>query len=382
MAPIGSSMATESKKPLDISNLMSPPEPPQLDSFSQSGTANSMGHTVSDMRRVPGPVVPPLSPPISPATTTDDHALSVASSSVIPMRDPILYPAQGIEYSPAQQPLFVWDESVEAQAVVDHHVVARPAELFQEATPPKREEYELVLHFRSEVMKKFSENPKSWLQRERAQLLADRRAGASRNKLSKLQPILPAKPQQIRKEAQRPRPTKAPMVTKQAKAKPTGPRAIRSRPPQATASREPAKRKASETPDPSSRRAAATTRADEDFNALHDFCPPTDSLPNKPNSLKVVWKGQPVDLDKDPHRNLLHADELAVACNLRLTCAQYLASKRRIFIRRLESLRNGKEFRRTDAQQACKIDVNKASQLWVAFDKVGWFDKTWVERYI
>jgi len=38
-------------------------------------------------------------------------------------------------------------------------------------------------------------------------------------------------------------------------------------------------------------------------------------------------------------------------------------------------LRIGKEFRKTDAQQACKIDVNKASKLWTAFDKVGWFKK-------
>ncbi|KAF7539606.1 hypothetical protein G7Z17_g12393 [Cylindrodendrum hubeiense] len=79
---------------------------------------------------------------------------------------------------------------------------------------------------------------------------------------------------------------------------------------------------------------------------------------------------------------LLHPDELTLAGNLRLDCATYLTSKRRIFERRLQCLRNGKEFRKTDAQQACKIDVNKASKLWTAFDKVGWLDAEWVRQYL
>jgi hypothetical protein len=96
----------------------------------------------------------------------------------------------------------------------------------------------------------------------------------------------------------------------------------------------------------------------------------------------VDWKGQPIDLSKDPHARLLHPDEVALAGNLRLDCATYLTSKRRIFERRLQCLKTGKEFRKTDAQQACKIDVNKASKLWTAFDKVGWLDAHWVRKYI
>jgi len=51
-------------------------------------------------------------------------------------------------------------------------------------------------------------------------------------------------------------------------------------------------------------------------------------------------------------------------------------------MKRIDALRIGKEFRKTDAQQACKIDVNKASKLWSAFDKVGWLDPKWVKKYL
>lgn len=119
-------------------------------------------------------------------------------------------------------------------------------------------------------------------------------------------------------------------------------------------------------------------REDKDFNSLPDYCPPKESLPSKPNSLKVDWKGAPIDLRSDPHAHLLHPDELLLAGNLRLDCATYLTSKRRIFIKRVECLEIGKEFRKTDAQQACKIDVNKASKLWAVFEKVGWLNAKWV----
>src|SRR4030095_11349090 len=89
--------------------------------------------------------------------------------------------------------------------------------------------------------------------------------------------------------------------------------------------------------------------------------------------LKADWKGQMLDLSNDPDRHVLDPAEVGLAATLRLSCATYLCSKRRIFEARLNALRIGKEFRKTDAQQACKIDVNKASKLWTAYEKVGWF---------
>lgn len=133
------------------------------------------------------------------------------------------------------------------------------------------------------------------------------------------------------------------------------------------------------TPEPGVKRVA---REDKDFDLLDDFSPPVSSLPDKYNSLKVEWRGAPIDLDFDPHRNLLHRDELLLAANLRLDCATYLTSKRRIFKARIDALRIKKEFRKTDAQQACKIDVNKASKLWQAYEKVGWLNPKWVQKYV
>ncbi|ORY67485.1 uncharacterized protein BCR38DRAFT_407462 [Pseudomassariella vexata] len=370
MVSIDPSSPTEPKKPFDISNLMSPPELPPFDSFAQSSVAKRMGSITSEMRRLPGPN-PPLSPPISPRTKTDDHTHSAGPSSNMPVKDPILYPAQDITSSPPQQPLFVRDHSVETQRIVDDHLVARPASLFRAATPPEREDYELMLFFQSQVMKKYNENPRGWLQRERALLLADRRAGA-RHAQFRLHPLLPAtKPQTIRSQAQRVmKPSK---MLKSSRA--SVPRPIRSN---LQPQKQPVVRRVSVTPDPASRRMVAPNREDKDFASLPDYCPPLNSLPTKSNSLKVDWKGAPIDLSGDPHRELLHADEVTLAANLRLDCATYLTSKRRMFVKRLECLRIGKEFRKTDAQQACKIDVNKASKLWTAFDKVGWLEKRWV----
>jgi len=378
-----SSNLPEAKKPCDITNLMSPPEPAKLESFAHSNnTPAPVGPATGDARWISGPV-PPLSPPISPAVKVDNHVMNVDSMDVdsstsTPVKDPILFPAHDITNTPPQQSLFVPEDSADTRRIVDEHVLARPVELFKDATPPKQDDYELVLFFKSQVMKLYQQDPKSWLRRERALLIEDRRAQA-RNRQFRLQPILPAKIQGVRKEAQRSKPAKAPKVTKQP---PVKPRPIRAGPSPPVTLAKPIVRAPSATPDPSPRRGAAPNRVDTDFEALPDYCPPTNTLPNKPNSLKIDWKGTAMDLSDDPHRHLLHEDELLLASNLRLSCATYLTSKRRMFIRRLECLRNKKDFRKTDAQQTCKIDVNKASKLWTAFHGVGWLDPSWVEPYL
>jgi SWIRM domain len=129
----------------------------------------------------------------------------------------------------------------------------------------------------------------------------------------------------------------------------------------------------------------ASTREDVDYKSIIDYSPPMSTLdhlePGK-KPLKIDWKGSPLPLDNDPDRYLLHDQEVAAASSLRLNCAQYLTSKRRIFQAKLEKLRQGKEFRKTDAQQACKIDVNKASKLWTAFDRAGWFRREHFVQYL
>ena len=118
------------------------------------------------------------------------------------------------------------------------------------------------------------------------------------------------------------------------------------------------------------------------WSELPNFAPSTSTLESNAKSLKATWHGNPVDLSSDPDRIHLHPQELAVAATLRLSCAQYLSNKRKIFQGRLQALKDGKNFTKTAAQGACSIDVNKASQLWEAFERVGWFKESWFEQYL
>lgn len=370
------SMGMGSKK-FDITSLMSPPDP-VLDSFShhhhqsEMSKSASAGIAQSSSAKHPMPMSPPISPYSKPISTTEAPATPPSQA----VKDPLLYPAEdNILSSPAQPPLFAPTELEDHRRIVDDHVLARSRASFAGVLPPKREDYELALTFRSQVMKHFTANRKAWLRKERALLEADRRAGAQR-----YHTILPAAKPVVASKA--PRSQRVDRVSKPQSA----PRPIRTHPVATTTTPGPMRPAAprprvSATPEPS-RRIVAPNREDKDFKALPNYCPPLNSLPSRPNSLKVDWKGQPIDLSGDPHAMLLHPDELTLAGNLRLDCATYLTSKRRIFERRLQCLRNGKEFRKTDAQQACKIDVNKASKLWTAFDKVGWLDAEWVRQYL
>jgi hypothetical protein len=247
--------------------------------------------------------------------------------------------------------------------VVDGHVAARESSLFREASPPRQSEYELALEFKSQVAKAFNANRNRWLERERSYLMEERALHSNgRNGGRKYTNIAPANgtiKNGITVLPVKVKPPKNGVIKKRPQPKTSSPRA---------------------TPDPN--RVKNVAREDKDFNSIPDYCPPLSSLPNKPNSLKVDWRGAPIDLKNDVHAYLLHPDELLLAANLRLDCATYLTSKRRIFVKRIDALRIGKEFRKTDAQQACKIDVNKASKLWQAFEKVGWLNPNWVKKYL
>lgn len=358
-------------KKVDINSLMSPPDP-VIDSFTQANknavTAN--GQVAAGKHPLPmSPPVSPYSKPIQPVSS----ATPVTPPNQV--KDPVLYPTD--ESSPSAQPsLFVSVDLEEHQRIVDDHVRARSASgTFGKVQPPQRQDYLDALNFQSQVLKHFSLNPRAWLRKEREFLVADRKAAAHR-----YQSIMPAK------SVPAPKPSARTQRTDRV-SKPQGGHShnraarnsISSMSGVAPAKSRPAQR-TSATPEPSRR--ASTIREDKDYDALPDYCPPLDSLPNRSSSLmKPDWRGQPIDLSTDPQAHLLHPDELMLAGNLRLDCATYITSKRRLFERRVECLRIGKAFRKTDAQQACNIDVNKASKLWTAFDKVGWLDSKWVQQY-
>lgn len=125
-----------------------------------------------------------------------------------------------------------------------------------------------------------------------------------------------------------------------------------------------------------------SSRDDNKWQELPDFSPPTSTLTDTGRTLKATWKGQPLDLSADEDRGSCTKDEVTVASVLRLSCAQYLSTKRRIFQARFNCLKEGKNFSKTQAQLACKIDVNKASRLHEAFEKVGWFDEKHFRHFL
>ncbi|KAL2121766.1 hypothetical protein VTJ04DRAFT_2221 [Mycothermus thermophilus] len=375
------STAPKPQKPCDISNLMSPPEPAPLDSFRPSSADGSKPNSNLDSQITHQP----LSPPVSPYTHAA-NSIGPTPPLSLGAKDPILYPAGDSTASTSVGPLFTpTPASLEnfrstTERLVSEHIASRPAGLFRDSTPPKPEDYELALYFKSNCFRMFKDNPKGWLRQERELLRADRadrkHASHSSYQPTRLPPILPAsKPPVLGPQTT----TKASVTRvqkpKSPKVKPQHPRPIRATPAPVRETIQVS------TPEPRTR-TVAPNREDKDFNALEDLSPPLHTLPNKPNSLKVDWKGNALDLSNDPHRHLLHPDELLLASNLRLDCATYLTSKRRIFLRRLECARIGKEFRKTDAQQACKIDVNKASKLWQAYERVGWLDIEWMRPYL
>ena len=118
------------------------------------------------------------------------------------------------------------------------------------------------------------------------------------------------------------------------------------------------------------------------WSELPDYAPPTTTLDSSGKTLRATWNGNPIDLSNDIDRAHLHPQEVVVAAALRLSCAQYLSNKRKIFQGRLQAIKDGKNFTKTAAQGACSIDVNKASQLWEAFERVGWFKESLFTDYL
>ncbi|EGX47412.1 hypothetical protein AOL_s00083g505 [Orbilia oligospora ATCC 24927] len=126
-----------------------------------------------------------------------------------------------------------------------------------------------------------------------------------------------------------------------------------------------------------------TTRKDVHFLTVEDVTPLVDLLPDNPRCLHVDWSGAPLDISNDPDRHLLHKAEQHLASTLKLSCGQYLTQKRLIFLERVTRLRAGNQvFSRTHAQQVCHIDVNKASRLFAAFEKVGWLSPQALKQYL
>lgn len=365
--------------------LISPPEQTPYESFSRMGESSRdmmPPVTVAAVKNFgQDRAQQPPSPPISPWTKSSNQL--GATAAVHDLKDPILYPEEPT--SPAR-PLFERRLSPEAQVAVSKHIAAREvAPLPAGVRPPKRQDYELFLCFRETVYNKFfADSPsvrKKWLNREKAQLIQDAKArnkGRTVAPKVSVRPLIRAKPVGARSsdtivaKTTMEKAALGPRGPGKVLKAPSAPRPVRANPAKA------ARARASTTPQPEKKR---IVKEDKDFNSIPDYSPPLSTL-TATNIMRTPAASNAREFDEDDQAllHLLHPDEQQVASHLRLDVATYLTSKRRIFLEKLQFFHQGKPFRKTHAQTACRIDVNKASKLHTAFASVGWLDDKWFEN--
>ncbi|OQE25956.1 hypothetical protein PENFLA_c007G09257 [Penicillium flavigenum] len=363
-----------------VSSLMSPPENKPLESFpaSLSPFAKPRDSSTRDIQ------LPPISadrkrtqsemdlpsPPVTPYTgnkKSNSHASDQIERDLGSPRDPVLFPPQdSVTDVATDEPLFGPVYPPSAEALVEEHMNSHMAIFRNKLNKPTRDEYLLALSCVPIVSTQYNRNPGAWAREERETLerqmaMMNRyRPGDYESKLKKIAPA-PVKRLGTQPRVQRTRVKRTPKSTPKQQV------FDNFEPPQTPLTKP---------------RALGTNRDDTDYHSLKDYSPPTETLGSNAKALKADWKGQMLDLSNDPDRNILSPAELNLASTLRLSCATYLCSKRRIFEARVRALGVGKEFRKTDAQQACKIDVNKASKLWTAYERVGWFKPEYFHQYL
>ncbi|KAJ5928019.1 hypothetical protein N7466_006975 [Penicillium verhagenii] len=356
---------------LPVSSLMSPPETKPLENFQHSPFSRNpssldikLPPISADRKRTQSEMDLP-SPPVTPYTGTKKrhpHTVEQMEREVGSSRDPVLFPRHE-SIAGEEQPLFGPIHSTR-EAVVEQHITSHMARFDNKRNKPTRDEYLLALSCVPIVSAQYNRNPVAWAREERETLerqLALINRYRPTDLAANLKKIAPApKKAVMTPRVQRTRVKRTPKSTPKQQSMDTF-----DSPPSASKSR-----------------ALGTNRDDTDFQALQDFSPPLDTLGNNAKALKADWKGQMLDLSNDPDRHMLSPAELNLASTLRLSCATYLCSKRRIFEARVRALSVGKEFRKTDAQQACKIDVNKASKLWTAYERVGWFKPEFFHQHL
>lgn len=358
-------------------------------SFASAATSGEAVQTPTQQMLEPESVIP--SPPISPEKIVEKDKSAQEQSQVngVVVDPPAYAPSEAGESVASNIPLFpsnvaTSDESdrsapsVDSQSVIDSHIAARNAHSTRTSPTPTKEEYAIALgvqKMQSNVLELFMKDPKAYWEREKS-LWDSYRVAAQKKQQRDLEKqrqrkLLPKDP--LKKVAstpafKRPRQPAAPraqrtprQITQNSSRDPWAPLGIREY-----------------VPTPPRAPRPPVVRGDFEWRSIPDYCPPANAPEGR---LKTDWKGQPLDLSNDPDRDNLTSDEIRLASTLRLSCAAYLHSKRNIFRALLEKMRIGKEFRKTDAQQACSIDVNKASKLWTAFEKVGWFHPDHFRKY-
>lgn len=380
--------SSEATKPTAVfgAGYLYTPEEPLADSFSKSESA---GHTTNKLAPIQT-----LSPPVSPA---DSAFASFSSATRYPAQDAPLYPdhTEG-DGTNSQTPLFIDDSPASSPKRRDNKSAAPPKPtldgLLAEKTNlgtaigssvyihPSREGALEYYYARLAEMDHITA-----LQRENGLLPKPKKSAASpRDPLSAHQLARLGKPTGVTKTKPVPKATprpKTPKADSPIKASPTSKRVTKARNLQDFE-----EVAFSQTSQPKHKRAAPSKKVDkEDDNSwreLPDYCPPIETLQSAPKPLKTDWKRTPLDISKEIDLDCLASAEYDVAVDLRIRPVQYLANKRRMFAAKVKSLQEGKNFTKTAAQNATNIDVNKASKMWEAFDRVGWFKESLFETYL
>ncbi|KAL2863609.1 SWIRM domain-containing protein [Aspergillus lucknowensis] len=363
---------------------MSPPEPKPFESFNPTFSPHKMSQDPSysheikfapisaDRKQTQSEMNLP-SPPVTPYAGNKKGKSIVSEQPegdalVGSSRDPVLFPRhESISEIATDEPLFGPMLPSATEALMEQHINSHMARFENKLNKPTRDEYRLALSCVPTVSTRYNRNPAAWAREERETLerqLVMMNRHPPRVLDGRLKRIAPAPTKRV--VPAQPRVQRTPRVKRTPKSTP--------------------KQRALDSfelhlPNSKPSRNSGTSRDDTDFNSIKDYSPSLEVLGGNAKALKADWKGQMLDLSNDPDRLLLTPAELNLAATLRLSCATYLCSKRRIFEARIRALRIGKEFRKTDAQQACKIDVNKASKLWTAFERVGLFNPIHFQRH-
>jgi hypothetical protein len=374
-----------------IASLMSPPEPKPLEAtefpsnpvlsqfrFVDNSTSScQLSKPKQDSEKMR--ILP--SPPISPATHVEHNISKPDITTQYPEksnthRDPLLYPNETPVLS---RPLFEANqEQDDIDRLIEDHIqkVFAPHSVQPKSKGyrkrryelPTRDEYKLMIGCVSKINKLYNANPKAYLKRVREENdenypLAKKIRGEPQMRPV---PILKPKEQRLLQPL-----LAASSITRDFE----GPKKPKP------------KARSLVQQDLSAPKKAPAKKPDNNnyrFMDIPDYSPSISTLPNNPKAFgNVDWNsGSPLDLSTDPDKDLLHEAEFQMAQRLRLSCASYLCVKRRIFVGRVNNYIRGKKFTKTDAQSCGRIDVNKASKLWIAYDKVGWFDRKHFEDAI
>ncbi len=383
-----------------ILSLMSPPEAKPLDSFISPHASGQLPFSTPETSFNADNTLPPISdcaspdnatmrvlpsPPVSPWPNKSfkeqigGKRNGIVGDESVMARDPVLYPEGHTQAGiPTDQPLFPLEPTMAiAEEIVSQHMAMHMAEFDHKINRPTRDEYLFALSCIPNIGRSYNRNPGAYMKRTReetedqywkAKRICAKPGTKALSHVNIAPALAPKAPKRAIKAVSSGNPL--PRVKRTPKSSPIG--KLQAYSPKGR----------SQTPEI---RVPGTKRPEDvDYNSLPDYSPSTETLPKgNPKCLKADWPSNNIlNLSNDPDRHLLHEAELNLAGTLRLSCATYLCSKRRIFEGRLHALRIGKEFRKTDAQQACKIDVNKASKLWTAYDKVGWFSKGYFQQWL